>query len=182
MMGNCHVRFKGEGREVILIHVGDRLNLTRQHDNRKQLNLLFKVAQNDSLPGSSFHKLVVPMTSESLAGYVAMTGKSLNLPDAYNLSTDIPYKFDKSFDQTTGYRTCSVLILPIQNRHQEIIGVLQLINRKVKPGVVLTKENAQELTQPYSEKEERILYSLASQAASHIYRKKSSTREYRKLI
>ena len=29
-MGNCHVRFKGEEREVILIHVGDRLNLTRR--------------------------------------------------------------------------------------------------------------------------------------------------------
>ncbi|MDJ0556796.1 MAG: HD domain-containing phosphohydrolase [Microcoleaceae cyanobacterium MO_207.B10] len=132
--------------------------------------LLFKVAQNDSLPGFSFHELVMAMTSESLAGYVAITGESLNLPDAYNLPLGIPYRFDKSFDQNTGYRTCSVLVLPIQNRHQEIIGVLQLINRKVKSNVVLTTKNAQELTQPYSEWEEKILRSLASQVAISIER------------
>lgn len=132
--------------------------------------LLFKVAQNDSLPGFSFHELVMDMTSESLAGYVALTGESLNLPDAYNIVSSVPYRFDKSFDENTGYRTCSVLVLPIQNRHQEIIGVLQLINRKVKLNVVLTSENAQELTQAYSEWEERILRSLASQAAISIER------------
>ncbi len=138
--------------------------------NNKQQKLLFKVAQNDSWPEFAFQELKVAMTSESLAGYVALTGKSLNLPDAYNLPANIPYNFDQSFDLKIGYRTCSVLILPIQNRHQEIIGVLQLINRKVKPGVVLTKENAEELTQPYSEWEERILRSLASQAAISIER------------
>lgn len=132
--------------------------------------LLFKVAQNDSVPRFSFNERVMDMTSKSLAGYVAITGKSLNLPDAYNLPMDMPYRFDKSFDKNTGYRTCSVLVLPIQNRHQEIIGVLQLINRKVKSNVVLTTENAQGLTQPYSEWEERILRSLASQAAISIER------------
>ena len=110
------------------------------------------------------------MTYESLTGYVALTGQTLNLLDVYNLPDNTPYKFDKSFDNKIGYRTCSVLILPIQNRHQEIIGVLQLINRKVQSNVVLTKENAKELTQPYSKWEERILISLASQAAISIER------------
>ncbi|MDJ0517528.1 MAG: HD domain-containing phosphohydrolase [Trichodesmium sp. MO_231.B1] len=138
--------------------------------NSKQQKLLFKVAQNDSLSEFAFQELELAMTSESLAGYVALTGHTLNLPDVYNLPEDVPYKFDKSFDDTTSYRTCSVLILPIQNRHQEIIGVLQLINRKLKSDVVLTKENAKELTQSYSEWEERILISLASQAAISIER------------
>ncbi|MGD1698371.1 HD domain-containing phosphohydrolase [Dapis sp. BLCC M229] len=145
------------------VYLVDELNSTQQ-------KLLFKVAQNDSLSEFAFQELELAMTSESLAGYVALTGHTLNLPDVYNLSEDVPYKFDKSFDHTTSYRTCSVLILPIQNRHQEIIGVLQLINRKLKSDVVLTKKNAKELTQPYSEWEERILISLASQAAISIER------------
>ncbi|NER05040.1 MAG: GAF domain-containing protein, partial [Okeania sp. SIO3C4] len=132
--------------------------------------LLFKVAQNDSLPDFSFQELAVNMTPKSLAGYVALTGESLNLSDAYNLPLSVPYKFDKSFDNNTGYRTCSVLVLPMQNRSQEIIGVLQLINRKINSNVVLTANNFQELTQPYSQWEERIVSSLASQAAISIER------------
>ena len=138
--------------------------------NVKECKLVFKAAQNDSLPDLAFQEQVLAITSESLTGYVALTGQSLNLADAYNLPKNTPYKFDKSFDEKTGYRTCSVLILPIQNRHLEVLGVLQLINRKIQSNVLLTQENAKELTQPYSEWEERILTSLASQAAISIER------------
>ncbi|MGK7919528.1 MAG: HD domain-containing phosphohydrolase [Trichodesmium sp.] len=159
-----------KSREITCSDAGS-VYLVVDNENNQQQQLLFKVAQNDSLPEFSFQELAaVAMTSESLAGYVALTGKSLNLANAYNVPANIPCKFDHSFDYKTGYRTCSVLILPIQNRHQEIVGVLQLINRKVKPEVVLRKENAQELTRPYSEWEERILRSLASQAAISIER------------
>ena len=60
--------------------------------------------------------------------------------------------------------------MPVQKQNQEIIGVLQLINRKVQPDVVITKENAKELTKAYSKWEQRILISLASQAAISIER------------
>lgn len=138
--------------------------------NVKECKLVFKAAQNDSLPDLVFQEQALAITSESLTGYVALTGQSLNLADAYNLPKNTPYKFDKSFDEKTGYSTCSVLILPIQNRHREVLGVLQLINRKIQSNVLLTQENAKELTQPYSEWEERILTSLASQAAISIER------------
>ena len=138
--------------------------------NVKECKLVFKAAQNDSLPDLAFQEQALAITSESLTGYVALTGQSLNLADAYNLPKNTPYKFDKSFDEKTGYRTCSVLILPIQNRDLEVLGVLQLINRKIQSNVLLTQENAKELTQPYSEWEERILTSLASQAAISIER------------
>ena len=138
--------------------------------NVKECKLVFKAAQNDSLPDLAFQEQALAITSESLTGYVALTGQSLNLADAYNLPKNTPYKFDKSFDEKTGYRTCSVLILPIQNRHLEVLGVLQLINRKIQSNVLLTQENAKELTQPYSEWEEKILTSLASQAAISIER------------
>jgi len=132
--------------------------------------LLFKVAQNNSVPSHSFQEFAMPLTQKSLAGYVGLTGESLNLSDAYNLPAGVPYQLDRSFDTTILYRTCSVLVLPMQEQDGEVIGVLQLINRKVKSDIVITTENAMQVTQPYSEWEERIVRSLTSQAAISIER------------
>ena len=132
--------------------------------------LLFKVSQNDSLPKAPFEEFAIPLTQKSLAGYVALTGESLNLSDAYNLPRGVPYDLDRSFDTSMPYHTGSVLVLPMQDQDGEIIGVVQLINRKVKPDIAITTENAMEVTQPYSEWEERIVRSLASQAAISIER------------
>ena len=132
--------------------------------------LLFKVAQNNSVPSHSFQEFAMPLTQKSLAGYVGLTGESLNLSDAYNLPAGVPYQLDRSFDTTILYRTCSVLVLPMQEQDGEVIGVLQLINRKVKSDIVITSENAMRVTQPYSEWEERIVRSLTSQAAISIER------------
>lgn len=156
-----------KSREITCSDAGSVYLLDRNDTNAK---LVFKVAQNDSIPNQSFQEFVVPLTRKSLAGYVALTGESLNLPDAYNISPDVPYELDRSFDTSIPYRTCSVLVLPMQDQSGEIIGVLQLINRKVRPDVVFTAENALSVTQPYSEWEERIVRSLASQAAISIER------------
>ncbi len=153
--------------EITLSDAGSVYLVDKSDDYPK---LLFKAAQNASLPMLSFNEFAVPITPKSLAGYVAITGESLNLPDAYNLPESVPYRLASNFDLDIGYRTCSVLVLPMQNRQREIIGVIQLINRKVRADVKLTEENAKELTQPYSEWEERIVRSLASQAAISIER------------
>jgi HD-GYP domain-containing protein (c-di-GMP phosphodiesterase class II) len=156
-----------KSREITCSDAGSVYLIDRSNAAPK---LLFKVAQNDSIPSNSFKEFAMPLTQKSLAGYVALTGESLNLPDAYNLPLGVPYQLDRSFDTTMPYRTCSVLVLPMQDQDGEVIGVLQLINRKVKPHVVFTTENALEVTQPYTEWEERIVRSLASQAAISIER------------
>lgn len=132
--------------------------------------LVFKVAQNDSIPDALFHEFSVPITPESLAGYVALTGRSLNLDDAYQIAPGLPYKLDQNFDRDFNYRTRSVLVLPMQDADGEIIGVLQLLNRKVTADTALIPENVANLTQSYSDWEERIVRSLASQAAISIER------------
>ena len=132
--------------------------------------LWFKAAQNFSRPSVSLHEFSVPLTPKSLAGYVALTGRCLNIPDAYDLPPEFPYQLDRSFDQSIGYRTRSVLLLPMQNQEQETIGILQLINRKFQPDAIVTPENALEVTQPFSDWEKRIVRSLASQAAISIER------------
>lgn len=140
-----------KSREITCSDAGSLYLIERSDTPHK---LLFKISQNDSLPNAPFQEFAMPLTHKSLAGYVALTGQSLNLPDAYQLPPGVPYQLDRSFDTTMPYRTCSVLVLPMQDQDREIIGVLQLINRKVKPNIVLTTENAMELTQPYSEWEE----------------------------
>jgi HD-GYP domain-containing protein (c-di-GMP phosphodiesterase class II) len=133
-------------------------------------SLVFKIAQNDSIPDMPFQEFALPLTHRSLAGYVALTGSSLNIPDAQSLSSSVPYEWHSNFDADFQYRTCSVLVLPMQDNNGETIGVLQLINRKIDPHLIITPENAVDITQPYSEWEERIVRSLASQAAISIER------------
>jgi HD-GYP domain-containing protein (c-di-GMP phosphodiesterase class II) len=132
--------------------------------------LIFKATQNNSLPDLAFELTTIPLNLESLAGYVAITGESLNIPDAYTLPSNVPYKFDRHFDLEFAYRTVSVLVLPMQNRDGETIGVLQLIDRKLKADLQITPENALSITQPYSDWERQIVRSLASQAAISIER------------
>ncbi|MCU0547134.1 MAG: HD domain-containing protein [Oscillatoriaceae cyanobacterium Prado104] len=156
-----------KSREITYSDAGSVYLVDHSDDTSK---LLFKVAQNASKPRLSFKEFALPLTDKSLAGYVAITGQSLNLSDAYDLPPGVPYQLDTSFDRDINYRTCSVMVLPMQNRQGETIGVLQLINRKIKADAVLTAENAWELTQQYSEWEERIIRSLASQAAISIER------------
>lgn len=138
--------------------------------NEPMSKLLFKAAQNDSIPNISFKEFAVPLTPKSLAGYVALTGKSLNIPDAYELLPHLPYKLDRSFDRDFSYRTRSVLVLPMQDQEGEIIGVLQLINRKIAPDEKINLNNVTQITQSYTDWEERIVRSLASQAAISIER------------
>ncbi|HEY9302624.1 MAG TPA: HD domain-containing phosphohydrolase [Phormidium sp.] len=156
-----------KSREITCSDAGS-LYLIDQKDHIPKL--IFKVAQNDSLPQATFKEFAIPITRNSLAGYVALTGKSLNLSDAYNLPKDIPYHIDKTFDDNYSYRTRSVLVLPMQDQKGEIIGVIQLINRKIKRDIAITLENAITVTKPYSNWEERIVRSLASQAAISIER------------
>ncbi len=140
--------------------------------NRKQnvQELIFKTAQNDSISTRLFQEFVIPLTPKSLAGYVALTGDSLNIDDAYQLPSSVPYQLDRSFDQDFAYRTRSVLVLPMQNQEGTVIGVLQLINRKIKPDIRVTAENALEVTLPFTGFQEKIVRSLASQAAISIER------------
>ncbi len=132
--------------------------------------LIFKTSQNDYLGKNTLEEFTIALTADSLAGYVALTGESLNIPDAYAIPDNVPYKMNQNFDRSIPYYTRSVLVLPMQDQEGETIGVLQLINRKINAQVNLTPEIAREVTQPYSVWEEQIIRSLASQAAISIER------------
>ena len=62
--------------------------------------------------------------SKGLAGYVVKTGETLNIADAYN-----DLRFNKDVDLKTGYKTKTILCMPIKNNNQEIIGAFQVLNK-----------------------------------------------------
>ncbi|HEY9689265.1 MAG TPA: GAF domain-containing protein, partial [Coleofasciculaceae cyanobacterium] len=154
-------------RELTWSDAGSIYLIDRSDDTPK---LIFKVAQNASQPNASFREFAMPLARRSLAGYVALTGKSLSIPDAYCLPAGVPYQFNHSFDSGFAYRTRSVIVLPMQNLNGETIGVLQLINRKVHPHAIVDAWNAMEVTRPYTQWEERVVQALASLAAISIER------------
>jgi len=81
-------------------------------------------------------KFTVPISNESIAGYVALNNETLIIDDVYKISKNKPYKFLKVFDEMYNYRTKSMLTLPMNDNENNVIGVLQLINLK-KNGVVI---------------------------------------------
>ena len=139
--------------------------------------LRFKLTQNDSRQ-FPFTEFTMPLTEDSMAGYVALHGEVISVADVYMLlrkeqsgkaavgSVARPYQFNPKFDQESGYRTRSMLTLPMKNAKGEVLGVLQLINCKRDPAVRLTSDEVVEReVQPFPERAVRLALSLASQAA-----------------
>jgi len=136
-------------------------------DRRKHVRqrLRFKLAQNDSVE-LKFREALMEVNERSIAGYVAKTGEGLNLDDAYHLPPDVPFTFNRQFDEDSGYRSKSVLAIPMKDQQGEVVGVVQLINAKRDREVRLesvTAVAAQVL--PFTRHQQAIAESLASQAA-----------------
>ncbi len=122
--------------------------------------LHFYVTQNDTLShrrnfkgGFKHHE--IPLSEESIAGFVAVTREILNIEDAYNLPATVPCRFNFDFDHENTYRTRSLIAAPMKASDGKIVGVLQLINALDNKGDVVVFPKAVE----------PLLNSLASQAA-----------------
>jgi hypothetical protein len=75
----------------------------------------------------------MPINDRSIAGYVALTGKSLIIDDAYKIDDSVSYNFNKSFDEKASYRTRSILTVPLKTSRDKVIGVIQIINAMGRP-------------------------------------------------
>ena len=131
--------------------------------------LRFKLAQNDTVPGAPFVEFTMPLNHASLAGYVCSTGEPVVIDDAYFLPPDVEYSLNRSFDERNHYRSKSMLTVPMKNHKNEVIGALQLINRKRDPAASLAAPGAVEAQViPFSRRTVEIVTALASQAAVSI--------------
>lgn len=131
--------------------------------------LRFKLSENHSLPDLPFVEFTLPIDRTSIAGYVAAANEPLVLNDVYAIPGEAPYSFNPSFDQRFGYRTKSMLVVPMADHRDEVVGVLQLINRKTDPDAAITSEDAADAAVlPYGEHELSLVRGLAGQAAVSI--------------
>ncbi len=127
--------------------------------------LRFKLTQNDSVQ-FPFSEHTLPLTEDSMAGYCAVHSEVIELADAYRIPKARPFHFNATFDQQAGYRTRSLITLPMKNGKGEVLGVLQLINCKRNAKARLADSSAvRRWVHPFPERAVRLGLSLASQAA-----------------
>jgi len=127
--------------------------------------LRFVLAQNDSRP-VPWRESALPLDTSSVAGMAAVTGEPVRVPDAYAIPGDAPYRFNRSFDAASGYRTRSILAVPMATRSGETVGVIQLINRKRRADAVLdTPEAVAREVVAFTDEDLTLLRALAAQAA-----------------
>ena len=128
--------------------------------------LVFSYVQNDAMlnreksRAAQYINLQIPISHESIVGHVAMTREPLVIDDAYHLPPDVPYRFNTSFDEEHGYRTVSMLTLPLLTLEGRLLGVMQLINAKDENQKVI----------PFSEHNQVFVSFFANNAAVTIER------------
>ena len=128
--------------------------------------LNFSYIHNDTLFGSSasnkylYTSNTLPIDNQSLAGYVALTGEPLIIDDAYHIPAEMPFSFNPSFDQLSGYRTQSILAVPLITSNSKTVGVMQIINPLNEAGEL----------EAFTPQDQLILRYFANNAAAAIER------------
>ncbi len=132
--------------------------------------LRFAVSQNDSrtLPDSKF---TMKVSATSIAGQCVLSGERINVPDLYSLDApgtgNNPWGFihDRTFDDTHRYQTRSVLAVPMISARADVIGVIQLINKRGKGWIQLDlPSDFDNGVVTFDEVSEAYVSTLASQA------------------
>lgn len=132
-------------------------------------SLAFTVVQTDSLNikmGGTQDKITWPKlplfidgkpNNQMVAALCALENKLINIQDVY-CESGFNFEGTKNFDKNTGYRTQSMLVVPMVNHEGDVIGVLQLLNKK----------DSKNQTIAFSKEDEKLILSMASQAAISI--------------
>ena len=128
----------------------------------------WKIAHNDTLGtrqgGTSGEPVNLPPVQliidgqknlSNVSAYVGNTGETVNIPDVYE-AEGFDFSGPRRYDEATGYRSTSMLVVPLLNHEEDIIGVLQLLN---------AQEPDNKSVIPFSSDYESFITALASQAA-----------------
>ncbi|TMQ12106.1 MAG: GAF domain-containing protein [Deltaproteobacteria bacterium] len=130
----------------------------------------FEVSQNDSRDLPSISR-VMPVSGASIVGQCVLSSDRINIPNLYALDPpgtgNNPWGFihDRSFDDQNRYQTRSVLAVPMISARNEVIGVIQLINKRAKGWIQLDlPSDFEDGVVPFDEISETYIFALASQA------------------
>ena len=126
--------------------------------------LFLASSQNHSIDKSTYSAFKVPVDQKSVVGYTVSVGASQIYDDAYNPPPGKPVG-GKSFDAQFGYRTKSMLTVPMRNYNNEVVGAVQLINAKRRLETRLTTANVENEVVSFHPDDVEMIESIASQAA-----------------
>lgn len=131
--------------------------------------LIFEVAINRSM-SLDLERKVIDAGAPGLATYCYRTGESLLIDDVYAIGGDSPFVFDTKFDQKSGYRTKSILLVPLVSSKGETLGVLQLINRKTKASERWPSADSGKIAKMprFNEDDQRLAKSFAAIASASL--------------
>jgi HD-GYP domain-containing protein (c-di-GMP phosphodiesterase class II) len=134
-----------------------------------QPKLALRASQNASIDQSTYQDFKVPVDEKSVVGYAVTTKTSQIYDDAYNPPPNKP-QGGKGFDAQYGYRTKSMLTVPMRNYNNDVVGAVQLINAKRSFETKLTVTNVPDEVVSFRPEDLEMVESVASQAAVAIDR------------
>src|SRR5690242_2853352 len=126
--------------------------------------LFLASSQNHSIGKDTYQAFTVPVDQRSVVGYTVSVGKSQIYEDAYNPPPGKPVG-GKSFDAQYGYRTKSMLTVPMRNYNNEVVGAVQLVNAKRHFETRLTVSSVDAEVISFQPDDLEMIESIASQAA-----------------
>jgi len=145
---------------------GGTLYTIKEIDGQKYLVITF--AKNYSV-NFQFIGYKFPLDEKSIAGFVAKNAVPVTINNIASAQNSHLQQF-KFFDKTLGYTTINVMAVPMIDYQGNVIGVLQVLNKKKSKEIKLTPENIFQSTVDYTKEDEEIVLSLASQASLLIER------------
>ena len=126
------------------------------------------LSQNDSIK-IDFKAFILPVDDKSIVGQAALSGQPINIPELGGkpqgeTGRTKTYTHNRSFDDKTGYRARSMLTVPMHSAMGEVIGVVQLINKKREPGKPLALAHFDRDVVPFDQRAEELAAAWAAQA------------------
>jgi len=126
--------------------------------------MLFLASSQNTSIDNTYQAFKVPVDERSVVGYTVSVGSSQIYDDAYHPPPGKP-QGGKGFDAQFGYRTKSMLTVPMRNYNNEVVGAIQLINAKRQFDTHLTVDSVEAEVVSFRPEDLEMIESIASQAA-----------------
>jgi HD-GYP domain-containing protein (c-di-GMP phosphodiesterase class II) len=158
-----------KAREICNADAGSIFTLTSPTENVRDGTLQFRFTQNDSIQ-QNLSEFTMPVNEASVVGNACIHQVAINIPDLYKLSatpSENPYgtRHDRTWDKRLGYESHSMLTVPMFDISHNVIGVIQLINRKKNKDVQLkTPDDFADQVIAFDEVDQEMAEIVAQQA------------------
>jgi len=169
ILDHCMASTKSDAGSLFIIVDENNEKFTFYEKNSKTNRLKFMIAKNNFM-NVDLVSTTMEITSKSIIGSSVKKGSPIRIDDAYHIGEGEDYGFNEDFDKKTGYKTKSILTIPMKDHEDRVIGVIQLINKKHNGDII-----------PFTSEDESVIYSVTGLGAV-VIEKSILYRDLNKLI